>query len=103
MARAVKGKYKCPKCDRTFSMAGHLGRHMNTIHASKAAKKARKKRASVKRTARRRRAVRRVRRPRQVAARSTLQGMALEELGQLITAARAEARRKMAALRKALK
>lgn len=26
--------FKCPKCDRTFSMAAHLARHANTIHAS---------------------------------------------------------------------
>ena len=26
--------FKCPKCDRSFSMAAHLARHANTIHAS---------------------------------------------------------------------
>lgn len=29
MARAA---FKCKKCDRKFSMAAHLARHMNTIH-----------------------------------------------------------------------
>lgn len=29
----AKGKYKCPQCDRTFSMAAHLARHQSTIHA----------------------------------------------------------------------
>lgn len=24
--------FRCPKCGRTFSMAGHLGRHMSAIH-----------------------------------------------------------------------
>lgn len=28
----AKGVFKCPKCDRTFSMAAHLARHANTIH-----------------------------------------------------------------------
>lgn len=28
------GKFKCPKCDRSFSMAAHLARHANTIHAT---------------------------------------------------------------------
>ncbi len=30
----AKKKFKCPKCDRSFSMAAHLARHANTIHAS---------------------------------------------------------------------
>jgi len=29
------GSFKCPKCDRSFSMAAHLGRHTNTIHGSR--------------------------------------------------------------------
>jgi len=35
------GAFKCAKCDRTFAMAAHLGRHMNAIHrgGKKAAKK----------------------------------------------------------------
>ena len=109
MAKATRGKFKCPRCDRRFSMAAHLARHKSTIHASKAAKKkaarkrAAKKRARPKRKARRGRAVKRVGRPRAVAARSRLQGLTLEELGQLITAARAAARRRMAELGKALK
>ena len=31
--------FKCSKCDRKFSMAANLGRHMSTIHSSKAARK----------------------------------------------------------------
>jgi len=31
MART--GKFKCTRCDRTFAMAAHLGRHMSTLHA----------------------------------------------------------------------
>jgi len=29
------GSFKCPKCDRSFIMAAHLGRHTNTIHGSR--------------------------------------------------------------------
>lgn len=32
---AKTGKFKCAKCDRTFSMAAHLGRHQSTVHAAK--------------------------------------------------------------------
>ena len=41
----AKRKFKCPRCDRRFSMAAHLARHVNTIHRRKAKKKALKKRA----------------------------------------------------------
>ena len=43
------GNFKCSKCDRIFSMAAHLARHMNTIHAAKAGGKAPKKAAAAKR------------------------------------------------------
>jgi len=39
---AQTGKFKCPKCDRTFSMAPHLGRHMSTIHGAKKGKQSAK-------------------------------------------------------------
>lgn len=29
------GPFKCPKCERSFSMAAHLARHTSTIHAGK--------------------------------------------------------------------
>jgi len=35
---AKSGNFKCTKCDRTFSMAPHLGRHMATIHKGKLAR-----------------------------------------------------------------
>lgn len=28
----ASGAFKCAKCNRTFAMAAHLGRHMSTIH-----------------------------------------------------------------------
>lgn len=36
-------KFKCSRCTRTFSMPAHLARHMNTTHASPAAKAARQR------------------------------------------------------------
>ena len=36
-------KIKCSRCSRTFSMPAHLARHMNTTHASPAARAARKR------------------------------------------------------------
>ena len=29
------GSFKCPKCERSFSMAAHLARHTNTIHGAR--------------------------------------------------------------------
>ncbi|MBU0719584.1 MAG: C2H2-type zinc finger protein [Planctomycetes bacterium] len=34
----AKRKLKCPKCDRTFSMAAHLARHTSAAHATGARK-----------------------------------------------------------------
>ena len=42
---AKRKTHKCTRCGRKFSMAAHLARHMNTLHASKKVKGA--KRASV--------------------------------------------------------
>jgi len=42
-------RFKCPKCKRVFSMPAHLARHLNTIHASKQAKAAAKKKRASKR------------------------------------------------------
>lgn len=103
MAKAVKGKYKCPKCDRTFSMAAHLARHMNSVHASKAKKKAAKKKAAKRIKSSKASPARRAGRPKGTAAQLKLKTMTLEQLTELITAARAEARRKMTELSKAWK
>ena len=84
-------------------MAAHLARHKSTIHASKSKKKAARKPTRPKRKVRRRRTVKRAGRPKGVAARLKLQGLTLEQLGQLIAAARVQARRKMAEVKKALK
>jgi len=103
MAKAVKGSFKCPKCDRTFSMAAHLARHMNSVHASKGKKKAAKRKVAERRKSPKVRPGRRPGRPKGMAAQLKLKGMTLEQLTELIAAARAEAQRKMAEISKALK
>ena len=101
MAKAVKDAFKCARCGRTFSMAAHLARHKNSVHSRKKTKKA-VKRVSRKKTRRGRKA-RRMGRPKGIAARMNLKGMSLEQLSQLIDAARVEAQRKLADLQKAFK
>ena len=45
------GKFKCPKCDRSFSMAAHLARHVNAIHRrKKGAATAKKRRVKARAT-----------------------------------------------------
>ena len=41
---AKRKTIKCSKCDRKFSMAAHLARHLGTIHKRKANKRVAKKR-----------------------------------------------------------
>ena len=93
-----KKTFKCSKCDRSFSMAGHLGRHMSATHGTKHRKKAVKtaKRRSV------RRKKKRAGRPKGVASRLGLGSMSLEELTQVIDAARTEARRKLVAFEESI-
>ncbi len=86
--------FKCPKCDRSFSMAGHLGRHVSATHGRKKRKKQTQK--AKKRSGGRRK--KRVGRPKGVATRLGLKNMSLEQLTQVIDAARTEARRKLVAL-----
>lgn len=90
----AKRKFRCSKCDRTFLMAAHLARHMNTAHASP------KKKAAAKRKAKR---VKAARRRRGVASQLGLSNMSLEELGKLMVAIRAEARRRIAEIQRAMK
>ena len=59
------GKFKCAKCDRSFSMAAHLARHQNALHGTKKrAAKGKKSRGKV-----RVKGVRNVGRPKGVVAR----------------------------------
>ncbi len=45
---AKRRRFKCAKCDRKFSMAAHLARHMNTLHASKKIKAAKRPSAATR-------------------------------------------------------
>jgi uncharacterized C2H2 Zn-finger protein len=38
---AKTGKFRCRTCGRVFTMAMHLGRHANTVHAAKTKRRAR--------------------------------------------------------------
>lgn len=94
--KVKRGTIKCPKCDRTFSMPWHLGRHMSAIHGIRKKKKGAMKVRSGRKG-------RRPGRSAGVAARLGLQEMTSAELSQLITAAKQEAQRRLSDLQKALK
>ena len=102
-----KKKFKCSKCDRSFSMAAHLARHMSTLHASpkarkaKAAKAAAKKRRSRKSGTQKRAFAKRVGRPTGLVSGLGLRDMTLEQLGDVMSAARDEAHRKIAEMQQA--
>ena len=54
----AKGTFRCPKCDRSFSMAAHLARHTSAIHGARAGGRSVKAKASrVKAKVRRRKGV----------------------------------------------
>ena len=101
-----KKSFKCSKCSRSFKMKAHLARHMSAGHGKKKTikKKVAKKRAGPKRAKKvRRQKTKAVGRPKGATARLGLRNMSLEQLIELIAAARGEARRKIAELRKAMK
>ena len=105
MAKGAQGTFKCSRCNRTFSMAMHLARHTSAMHGSKKRKTAKRRKAAKRRgrpaaKARRGRGRRRVGRPKGVASRLGLRNLTLDQLSQLIEAAHAEARRKIAELEK---
>jgi len=89
-----KNKFKCPKCDWSFSMAAHLARHTSTMHGTKRKKAATKTKGKKKRGRKKRRAVGR---PKGVGRRFGLSTMTLEQLGNLIAAAKTEARARIQA------
>ena len=116
MARA---KYRCRRCKRSFSMAAHLARHNSTIHASKKKRKATKKKAAKRGRPSKKTGVRRGRPPKKVGARRgrppkktgarrgrpkgvttrfKLRELSLDQLSELILAAREAARQKLAEL-----
>ena len=85
-------KLKCPKCDRTFKLAGHLARHLSATHGTK------KKTKTAKKGKRRgkKRMMKKAGRPKGVGTRFGLKKMSLERLTELIDAARGEARSRLA-------
>ena len=101
MAKTAQRKIKCPRCDRTFSMPAHLARPLNTTHGSNAKKKVSKKKAG-KRQVRRVQKANRAGRPAGITTRHGLRNMTLEQLTELITAASAEAQRRITELREAI-
>lgn len=101
-AKKSTGSYKCDKCDRTFSMAAHLARHMSTLHASPAAKAkdaSKKKRKGAKKGVAKRAGA--VGRPTGLVTRLGLRDMSLEQLRDVIDASRLEAQVKIEQYRSA--
>ena len=101
----AKTKFKCSKCGRSFKMKAHLARHQSAGHGTKkkAAKKGKKGKGPKAKAPAKKRKVARAGRPKGAVAHLGLGSMSLEQLIALIAAARAEARRKLAELQKAMK
>ncbi len=93
-----KTRFTCSKCGKTFGMAMHLGRHMATIHGKSPAKSARgpKPPKGAARTARP------AGRPAGAAGRFGLRNMSLEQLIDVIAAAREEANGRIAEIQAAI-
>lgn len=93
---------RCPKCDRTFGLPGHLARHLSATHGVKS-RRAKKKKSGRgpgrppgsknKRVAAAGRG-----RPSAMVSRLGLRDMSIDQLADVIDAARDEARRKLATL-----
>ena len=106
----AKKSFKCSKCDRSFSMAAHLARHMNAIHvsakqkaAAKRTKRKAKKAGKAKRVKRGRKAkVRAPARRKRATGHKAIRDMTLEQLTGLIASARKETRRRLTALKASL-
>jgi hypothetical protein len=94
MPRKKAATFKCEKCGKEFGMAMHLGRHMTTTHgqAPKSATRAKSRKAA--RVGARK--GRRVGRPAGVVGRLGLRSMSLDQLVQVISAAKDEANRRIA-------
>ncbi len=96
---AKRRTLKCSKCDRRFSMAAHLARHMNTIHKKKRAASAKRKPGRPKGTAKKQ--VQRTRAKRVVARRSREHGVS--RIFADLRAYRNELETKLRSVRKAMK
>ena len=93
MPRKKATTFKCKKCGKKFAMAMHLGRHMATMHGQRPKKAA-------KRAARK---GRRGGRPPGVVGRLGLRGMSLDQLVQVIAAAKQEAASRLTELQEAIR
>jgi len=93
---ALRKTLKCPKCNRRFSMPGHLARHMNALHSGAGGKKRGRHRKMQGRPPK-------MRKTRRVASRSGLGRMSLEQLQNLIDSARVEAKRQLKRLQAAFR
>ena len=101
MPRRKAAKSKCEKCGKTFALPMHLGRHMTTIHgqAAKSAKLPKAKKAA--RFGARKRG--RIGRPPGVVGRLGLRSMSLDQLVQVIFAAKEEAEHRIGEIQKQLR
>ena len=97
MPRKKAASFKCEKCGKKFAMAMHLGRHMTTIHGK--APKAAKPKKPAKGAGRRGR----VGRPPGVVGRMGLKSMSLDQLVEVIAAAKAEATRRIAEIQETIR
>ena len=84
---------KCKKCDKTFTRPGPFAWHMQSIHGAKKKKKAKAKKANWRG---KKRTMKKGGRPKGATSRLGLRTMTLEQLIQLIDAARGEARSRLA-------
>ncbi len=104
----LKSSISCPRCERTFSMQAHLARHLSTTHGVKSAvkkKKTGKKRGRPKGSLNKKtidKVMGRTGRPTALVARLGLRDMSIDELTQVIEAARSEARNRLSELQAAL-
>ncbi len=94
--RVVKGQYVCEDCGKRFSMPAHLGRHRASMHGARRAKG--KKGKKVRKPTRGR-----IGRPPGIVSRLGLREMSLEQLSEVIEAAKGEARRRLAAMQETFK
>ncbi len=89
-----KTTLKCKKCDKTFTRPGPFAWHMQSMHGAK-------KKTKVAKRAKwrgKKRTMKRAGRPTGAASRLGLKTMSLEQLTQVIDAARGEARIRLAEL-----
>jgi len=89
-----KTTLRCKKCDKTFTRPGPFAWHMQSMHGAKKKRKT----TTAKKAKRRgkRRAMNKAGRPKGSTSRFGLKTMSLEQLTQLIDAARGEARNRLA-------